>query len=140
MAMTVMYNGVQFAPISVKQSIVVSCPAEVLWSVVGKFGTMALWMGSVAGQPIFSQLLVRLHSTLAEAVVGSFQYISNSSQGCQAKLIQSRDDRTECPQGTRIMLQGGVSADFVGSVRVFGIADKLLFDQLTRMDNQEMVM
>ena len=57
-----------------------------------------------------------------------------------SKLIHSRGGRTAGPQGTRVMLQGGVSADFVGSVRVFGIADKLLFDQLTRMDNQEMVM
>lgn len=57
--MTVMYNGIQFAPVSVKQSIVVPCPAEVLWSVVGRYGKGALWMGSVAGQPIFSQLLVR---------------------------------------------------------------------------------
>ena len=72
MAMTVMYNGIQFAPVSVKQSIVVPCPAEVLWSVVGKYGKGALWMGSVAGQPIFSQLLVRRYSALAVAVVASF--------------------------------------------------------------------
>ena len=38
------------------------------------------------------------------------------------------------------MLQGGVSADFVGVARVFGVADKLLFDQLIKLDNQEMIM
>ncbi len=58
MAMTVLYNGVQFAPVSARQSIVVPHSAEVLWSVVGKLGRMALWMGSCDGQPIFTQLLV----------------------------------------------------------------------------------
>ena len=37
-------------------------------------------------------------------------------------------------------LQGGETADYIGAVRVFGIADKLLFEQLNRLDNQEMVM
>ena len=58
MAMALMYNGVQYAPVSTKRSIVVPCVAEVLWSVVGKFSTQALWMGTVDGQPIFTQLLV----------------------------------------------------------------------------------
>ena len=58
MAMTVMYNGIQFAPVSTKRSIVVPFPAEVVWSVVGKFGRQAVWMGSVEGQRIFTQLLV----------------------------------------------------------------------------------
>ena len=58
MAMALMYNGVQYAPVSTKRSIVVPCSADVLWSVVGKFGKQALWMGTVDGQPIFTQLLV----------------------------------------------------------------------------------
>ena len=58
MAMTLMYNGVQFAPVSTKRSIVVPFPADVVWSVVGKFGRQAVWMGSVEGQRIFTQLLV----------------------------------------------------------------------------------
>lgn len=37
-------------------------------------------------------------------------------------------------------LQGGQTADFVGAVRVFGIADKLIFEQLTRLDQEEMLM
>ena len=57
--MTLIYNGVQFAPVSTKKSIVVPYQADVLWSVVGKFGRQALWMGSVEGQRIFTQLLVR---------------------------------------------------------------------------------
>ena len=58
MAMTVMYNGVQYAPVSCRQSITLPHSTDVLWSVVGKFGQQALWMGSVEGQPIFTQLLV----------------------------------------------------------------------------------
>lgn len=92
MAMALMYNGVQYAPVSAKRSIVVPHSAEVLWSVIGKFGKQALWMGTVEGRPIFTQLL------------------------------------------------GGESADYVGAVRVFGIADKLLFEQLTKLDNQDMIM
>lgn len=38
------------------------------------------------------------------------------------------------------ILQGGETADYIGAVRVFGIGDKMLFEQLTRMDNQEMTM
>ena len=60
MAMTVMYNGVQLAPVSARQSIVISHSADILWSVVGKFGRQALWMGTVEGQPIYTQLLVCL--------------------------------------------------------------------------------
>ena len=37
-------------------------------------------------------------------------------------------------------LQGGETADYVGAVRVFGIADKMLFEQLTRLDDREMFM
>ncbi|DBA85510.1 TPA: hypothetical protein ACH3X2_000454 [Trebouxia sp. C0005] len=92
MAMTVMYNGIQFAPVSTKRSIVVPFQAEVVWSVVGKFGRQAVWMGSVEGQRIFTQLL------------------------------------------------GGETADYIGAVRVFGIAEKVLFEQLTKLDNQEMIM
>lgn len=66
--------------------------AEVVWSVVGKFGRQAVWMGSVEGQRIFTQLL------------------------------------------------GGETADYIGAVRVFGIAEKALFEQLTNLDNQEMIM
>ncbi|KAL0023393.1 hypothetical protein WJX79_003417 [Trebouxia sp. C0005] len=90
--MTVMYNGIQFAPVSTKRSIVVPFQAEVVWSVVGKFGRQAVWMGSVEGQRIFTQLL------------------------------------------------GGETADYIGAVRVFGIAEKVLFEQLTKLDNQEMIM
>lgn len=92
MNMTLMYNGKQFAPVSTQRSVVVPYDAEIIWSVVGKFGRQALWMGSVEGQRIFTQLL------------------------------------------------GGETADYIGAVRVFGIADKLLFEQLTRLDNQDMVM
>ncbi|KAL0049211.1 hypothetical protein WJX82_008853 [Trebouxia sp. C0006] len=52
----------------------------------------AVWMGSVEGQRIFTQLL------------------------------------------------GGETADYIGAVRVFGIAEKVLFEQLTKLDNQEMIM
>ena len=58
MAMSIMYNGIQFAPVSTRQSVVVPHSAEVLWSVVGQFSKHALWMGTVQGQPIFTQLLV----------------------------------------------------------------------------------
>ena len=37
-------------------------------------------------------------------------------------------------------MQGGVEHDYVGACRVFGIADKLIFEQLTRLDDEEMVM
>ena len=59
MAMPVVYNGVQFAPVTTKQSIVIHHSAEVVWSVVKSFGRAAVWMGSVEGQRTFSQLLVR---------------------------------------------------------------------------------
>ena len=58
MAMTLMYNGVQFAPVSTRRSIIVPFQADVVWAVVGKFGRQAVWMGSVQGQRIFTQLLV----------------------------------------------------------------------------------
>ncbi len=38
------------------------------------------------------------------------------------------------------MLQGGVEQDYIGACRVFGISDKLIFEQLTRLDDEEMVM
>ncbi len=38
------------------------------------------------------------------------------------------------------MLQGGETADYIGAVRVFGIGDKMLFEQLTSLDNREMTM
>ena len=68
-----MYNGVQYAPVSARQSIVLSHSAEVLWSVVGKFGRMALWMGTVEGQPIYTQLLVGLPQAL----------LARKSKGCR---------------------------------------------------------
>jgi hypothetical protein len=37
-------------------------------------------------------------------------------------------------------MQGSQTADFVGAVRVFGIADKLIFEQLTRLDQEKRVM
>ena len=58
--MTLMYNGVQFAPVSTRRSIMVPLDSAVVWSVVGKFGRQAVWMGSVEGQRIFTQLLVGL--------------------------------------------------------------------------------
>ena len=71
----IMYNGIQFAPVSSKNSIVVPVTGDLLWSVLGKFGRMALWMGSMEGQPIYTQLLVRLATLLppaAQAVAGNF--------------------------------------------------------------------
>ena len=59
MTMTLMYNGVQFGPVTAKQSIIVPQAAEVVWSVVKSFGRAASWMGSVEGQRTFTQLLVR---------------------------------------------------------------------------------
>ena len=38
------------------------------------------------------------------------------------------------------LLQGGETADYIGAVRVFGIGDKMLFEQLTSLDNREMTM
>lgn len=76
MALPIMYNGIQFAPVSSKNSIVVPVSGDVLWTtVLGKFGRMALWMGSVEGQPIYTQLLVRLATLLppaTQAVAGNF--------------------------------------------------------------------
>ncbi|KAA6418943.1 MAG: hypothetical protein FRX49_11047, partial [Trebouxia sp. A1-2] len=37
-------------------------------------------------------------------------------------------------------LLGGETADYIGAVRVFGIGDKMLFEQLTSLDNREMTM
>lgn len=39
-----------------------------------------------------------------------------------------------------LILQGGETADYIGAVRVFGIADKMLFEQLTKLDKEEMIM
>ena len=39
-----------------------------------------------------------------------------------------------------ILLQGGETADYIGAVRVFGIGDKMLFEQLTSLDSREMTM
>ena len=36
--------------------------------------------------------------------------------------------------------QGGETADYIGACRVFGIADKILFEQLVRLDNNDMIM
>ena len=131
MAMSIMYNGIQFAPVSTRQSIVVPHSAEVLWSVVGQFSKQALWMGTVEGQPIFTQLLVC-------SPQNGLQSLPHTSLPCTVSavwpLLQS-----ELP-ATSFSLQGGETADFVGAVRVFGIADKLLFEQLTGLDNQEMTM
>jgi len=41
---------------------------------------------------------------------------------------------------SRKLLQGGETADYIGAVRVFGIGDKMLFEQLTSLDNREMTM
>lgn len=73
MAMTVMYNGIQFAPVSTKRSIVVPFQAEVVWSVVGKFGRQAVWMGSVEGQRIFTQLLVGYRAVRTSLLVVAFR-------------------------------------------------------------------
>ena len=91
MVMTVMYNGIQFAPVSCKQSLVVPHSADILWSVVGKFGGMALWMGTVEGQPIFSQLLVTLCARPPATVAGApgyKHYLSPCTAACQATLAQ----------------------------------------------------
>ena len=77
MAMALMYNGVQYAPVSAKRSIVVPHSAEVLWSVIGKFGKQALWMGTVEGQAIFTQLLVRMvspHSVPVNSTLSMLQF------------------------------------------------------------------
>ncbi|CAK0784415.1 hypothetical protein CVIRNUC_007619 [Coccomyxa viridis] len=89
---TVYYNGIAFAPVAARMSMVISAPAEVVWDTVSKFGKQALWMGSVEGQHIFTELL------------------------------------------------GGQTVDYVGAVRAFGIADKLIFEQLTCLDHKKMVM
>ena len=36
--------------------------------------------------------------------------------------------------------QGGETADYIGAVRVFGIADKILFEELVKLDNVGMTM
>ncbi|CAL8469551.1 g9092 [Coccomyxa elongata] len=45
-------------------------------------------------------------------------------------------------EGQHIFTQllGGVERDYVGACRVFGISDKLVFEQLTRLDHEEMIM
>ncbi len=37
-------------------------------------------------------------------------------------------------------VQGGERKEYVGACRVFGIGDKLIFEQLTRQDHEEMTM
>ena len=37
-------------------------------------------------------------------------------------------------------MQGGENKEYVGACRVFGIADKLIFEQLTEKDEEEMSM
>lgn len=91
MVMTVMFNGIQFAPVSCKQSLVVPHSADILWSVVGKFGGQALWMGTVEGQPIFSQLLVTLCARPLAAVADVPQqkhYLPPCTAACKATLAQ----------------------------------------------------
>ena len=40
---------------------------------------------------------------------------------------------------THVLLQqGGETVDYVGAVRVFGVADKMLFEQLVQQDNASM--
>lgn len=34
--------------------------------------------------------------------------------------------------------QGGETVDYIGAVRVFGVADKMLFEQLVHLDNTNM--
>ena len=34
--------------------------------------------------------------------------------------------------------QGGETVDYIGAVRVFGVADKMLFEQLVHQDNTSM--
>lgn len=36
--------------------------------------------------------------------------------------------------------QGGETVDHIGAVRVFGVADSLLFEQLVQLDNTSMTM
>ncbi len=36
--------------------------------------------------------------------------------------------------------QGGERKEYVGACRVFGIGDKLIFEQLTQQDHDEMLM
>ena len=52
------YNGISFAPVVAKCSMVLHHPAADVWSIVGQFGRQALWLGSVEGQQIYTQLLV----------------------------------------------------------------------------------
>ena len=119
--MTVMYNGVQFAPVTTKHSIVVPHSAEVVWSVVGCFGRAASWMGSVEGQRTFSQLLVR--------------------PACQKLLLWLYQTHILCLHTVTAFTfcaQGGETVDYIGAVRVFGVADKLLFEQLVQLDKANM--
>ena len=39
-----------------------------------------------------------------------------------------------------VCVQGGENKEYVGACRVFGIADKLIFEQLTEKDHDEMSM
>ena len=52
------YNGIPFAPVIAKCSMVLHHSAADVWSIVGQFGRQALWLGSVEGQQIYTQLLV----------------------------------------------------------------------------------
>lgn len=129
MAMTLMYNGVQFAPVTTKRSIIVPHAAEVVWSVVKHFGRAAAWMGSVEGQRTFTQLLVRRH------VISKLRFCDGVS--C-AVWVQPRLSSLHTELTHVLLQQGGETVDYVGAVRVFGVADKMLFEQLVQQDNASM--
>ena len=97
MAMTVMYNGVQYAPASCRQSITLPHSTDVLWSVVGKFGKQALWMGSVEGQPIFTQLLVCSAQQLSKPAqcTSSASRLALSSHQCLTCLLHCNQPSAE---------------------------------------------
>ncbi len=129
MAMNVMYNGVHFAPVSNWRSIVLSHPAEIVWGVVGEFGKQAVWMGSVGGQPCCTQLLVCLMLKPSRAVTIKKTPHDQRASGFYSVCFSSSNCKAESQAGQG--LQGGETADYVGAARVFGIADKVLFEQLT---------
>ena len=64
-------------------------------------------------------------------VLSLFRLVLNVLAALQSAISRS------CPSK---VLQGGETADYIGAVRVFGIGDKMLFEQLTSLDNREMTM
>lgn len=80
-------------------------------------------------------------STHLHSAVGESQ-CRTPWRSAQFRLVLCLCNCTPCDLYQQVcsVCQGGETADYIGAVRAFGIADKVLFEQLTKLDNQEMIM